>query len=385
MYDPLIVDTFSRVYTNIVPSERPSTAPATLRAIAASANPTIEPHSSNVRLEDISASTDEMLTLFNLAKSLSPSMHIADIGDILTKHVRRLIPSSLSVFYLFDGNADDLVASHIVGEPAAMLTGLRIPRGQRLSGWVAANRQTIRNSDPVLDFGESARAMSPRPRSCLSTPLIDRNELVGVLSLYSTNRDAFTADHERVIEIVARQVAPVLRSASEFEHVRSVSLRDEMTGLPNLEHFSEFSRSAEESAHMSEAPASLLLIDLRGTKRVNSAWWATIGHSFLNKVADRIRRALRPTDILFFDKESQFIAVLLHTDDVTGAALARQLSEGLTAINDTVLHDYGLRLTVAVATAPRDGRTFQMMMATAKRRLADASGNGGLADQNRVH
>ena len=28
--------------------------------------------------------------------------------------------------------------------------------GQRLSGWVAANRQTILNSDPMLDLGEIA-------------------------------------------------------------------------------------------------------------------------------------------------------------------------------------------------------------------------------------
>ena len=37
-------------------------------------------------------------------------------------------------------------------------TGMKVSLGQRLSGWVAANRQTISNSDPMLDLGDVARS-----------------------------------------------------------------------------------------------------------------------------------------------------------------------------------------------------------------------------------
>src|SRR5215203_113942 len=152
-----------------------------------------------------------MLTLFDLAKTLTPSMGVQDGTELIAKHLRRLIPSSACVFYLYDADSDELVATHASGEHAAHIKGLRVPRGQRLSGWVAANRQSIRNSDPVLDLGESARAITPRPRSCLSTPLIVGNTLVGVLTLYSTSRDAFSEEHQRIAEIVARQVAPAIQ------------------------------------------------------------------------------------------------------------------------------------------------------------------------------
>src|SRR4029450_12860527 len=182
----------------------------------------VEPRAT--RFEEIAASSDEMLTLFDLARSLTASMGVQDGTELIAKHLRRLLPSSACVFYIYDVDADELIATHASGEHAAHIKGLRVPLGQRLSGWVAANRQTIRNSDPVLDLGESARAMSPRPRSCLSTPLLAGKSLVGVLSLYSSNKDAYGEDHERILEVVARQVSSAIGEAHNAEKHRFQSL-----------------------------------------------------------------------------------------------------------------------------------------------------------------
>ena len=121
----------------------------------------------------------------NLRERLAGQASIGDTGDVIAKHLRRLVPSSLCVFYLYDARADELEAKHATGEATSVVKGLRIPLGQRLSGWVAANRQTILNSDPSLDLGEVARCVTPRLRSCLSTPLLCDDSLVGVLTLYS--------------------------------------------------------------------------------------------------------------------------------------------------------------------------------------------------------
>ena len=103
------------------------------------------------------------------------------------------------------------------GTNASLLRGLRIGLGQRLSGWVAANRQSIRNSDAALDLGDAARSMRPRPRSCLSTPLLTGKNLAGVLTLYSTAQNAFTEEHQRLLEVVGRQVTESLMRASDVE------------------------------------------------------------------------------------------------------------------------------------------------------------------------
>src|SRR4051812_37754244 len=368
MYDPIIVDTFIKVYTQIGPSENPVTTISPLRALSDAAMPAIDTAAQSPRFDEISASTDEMLTLFELARNLSPRMTVPDVGDVIAKHVRRLVPCSLCVFYVLDLAADELVASHVSGESASLIVGLRIPRGQRLSGWVAANRQTIRNSDPVLDFGESARSMSPRQRSCLSTPLMVRDDLIGVLTLYSSNRNGFGADHERVIEIVARQVAPVLKQAAEFESNKATVLRDQLTGLPNMEQFYKFARSAYVEIN-TLAPAALLLIDVDNLRQINADFGRRAGDAVLSHTVEMTRRTLRSADVLFRYEDDQFVALLLQTDESTATSIAEKLSDAISGHQ----RDFGFRfgVTISLASSSRDGDSFEQLLEAARQRFAD--------------
>ena len=92
---------------------------------------------------------------------------------------------------------------------------MRIALGQRLNGWVAANRQSIVNSDPSLDFGDVASTRAFSLRSCLSTPLLADGQLVGVLALYSAQLGAFTDEHRRLVEVVARHVSHAVHRAAK--------------------------------------------------------------------------------------------------------------------------------------------------------------------------
>ena len=99
MYDPLVVDTFARVHGTIVPNVAAQPTPSSLRAITAAASPpTTFAESRTARFEEIAASSDEMLTLFDLARSLTASMGVQDGTELIAKHLRRLVPSSACVF-----------------------------------------------------------------------------------------------------------------------------------------------------------------------------------------------------------------------------------------------------------------------------------------------
>lgn len=211
MYDPLVVDTFIRVHAEIAPKAEPWAATHHALNEIASATHTQAAEAGASGLDDISASSDEMLTLYELARALSGQASVDDKAGIVGNHLRRLIPFSLCVFYMYEPATDELEAKHAVGEAAPLVKGMKIQLGQRLSGWVAANWQTILNSDAALDLGDTARSANPRLRNCLSTPMRSGDQLIGVLTLYSSASEGFTEDHRRLIEVVARQTAHALK------------------------------------------------------------------------------------------------------------------------------------------------------------------------------
>jgi GAF domain-containing protein len=110
-----------------------------------------------------------------------------------------------------------LEAKYASGTGEALVKGTRIELGQRLSGWVAANRLIIANSDPVLDLGNLSRSINPTLRSSLSTPLVLNDDLVGVLTLYSKALEAFSDNDRRVLEAVAGEIAESFKCAREFD------------------------------------------------------------------------------------------------------------------------------------------------------------------------
>ena len=366
MYDPLIVDTFAKVHSAIAPEEPTQGPPQYALAEIATARKTLAPHATGPVLDEIAASADEMLTLYELARSLGGQVSVGDAGDVIANHLRRLIPSSLCVFFLYDDRSGEIEATHAVGDGAKVVRGTRIQLGQRLSGWVAAHRQTISNSDPVLDLGEMARQRSLALKSCISTPLLaDDDHLIGVLTLYSSESNAFNEDHRRVIEAVARQIAQTFRRAVEFDQSPR---RDPLTGLPNERQLEQLVQASLDDS--GSTSFTLLLIDIHDLKSINTTYGRTAGDQVLNHVVHHARHGLRMADILFRNTSDEFVAFLNATDSDTASVVAARICDRITEHPVRLSNGTSVPVeaTVIAVRAPRDGRSLNDLLSSARRR-----------------
>jgi diguanylate cyclase (GGDEF)-like protein/putative nucleotidyltransferase with HDIG domain len=369
MYDPLIVETFGRVYLDIAPEIAPNKLPRhVLNEITSSTHPT-PLNESHSHFDDIAASADEMFTLYELAHALAGQASINDTGDILAKHLRRLIPFAQSILFLYDAATDELEACHTLGHASSAVRALRIPLGQRLSGWVAANRNTIVNSDATLDLGDVARSLTPRLRSSLSSCLMLDGQLIGVLTLYSEQADAFNDDHRRVLEVVARQISHTVKRAAEFDNG---SRRDAITGLPNLKHLQQVLESGEDPL-TTGSDVTLLLIDVVGLKEINSRHGREAGDEVLRHISRHARSGLRLADILCRNGSDEFVALLNKTDAATATVVAERVQHNIR--NHMVRLSGGASLTVETnvtcVSAPKDGDSLQDLLACAQLRAVN--------------
>jgi diguanylate cyclase (GGDEF)-like protein len=291
---------------------------------------------------------------------------LAETGEVVAKHLRRLVPSSLCVFFLYDHKVDDLEAAIVFGEASSLVTGLRIPLGQRLSGWVAANQQTIVNSDPSLDLGDIARAISPRLRSCLSTALLVDSQLVGTLSLYSEIADSFNEDHRRIVETVAKQVGHAFARPSNVERPMH---RDPVTGLPNVNQLEQLLNSSRPSIG-EPTGLILLLVDVVDLERINARYGRPAGDETLHHVVSQARIELPVGHLLFRCDSDEFVVVLTESDDQVAEKIAGAIRERVRST--PIVFTSGKTLTIDISVtrvlAPPDSSSLTDLIARARRR-----------------
>jgi putative nucleotidyltransferase with HDIG domain len=207
MYDPLVVDTFISAYPEMVDLADAASNQARTLVV-----PHVEPSSSSENaLEEIRAVAADSAALASTRQRIADARGPVDVLNVIGQGVRQLTPSSVCAYFGYSSDADDLTCEYVSGEQSSALLGLTMRPGERVTGWVAANRQTIRNSDATLDLGQAALVVDPRPRSTVSTPVLGpQGELYGVLTAYSPGLDVYSHRHVYAFEQLAEALAETI-------------------------------------------------------------------------------------------------------------------------------------------------------------------------------
>ena len=158
------------------------------------------------------APVDEARALLEIAADLGASVSVhhcpALVGEAIWNSVRAHLPASS--FVLFMCEAQTLVPAYRFGE-RTIAPHTRIAVGERLSGWVAATRRSIVNSDARLDFDSDIQDATGL-QTALAVPLQHNGETLGVLAFYSDRQDAFGETHQRLAEAAAYVAATALQA-----------------------------------------------------------------------------------------------------------------------------------------------------------------------------
>ena len=202
MYDPLVVDTFISCYSEIAPMAIQAGHEA--RTLFASIGNDFAKRTSPLDRITATASTTSLLVecTGRLAKTAP-----ADVIAVASEYARQLTPATVVAFLSYDSRIDAIRCESSYGDPSGYLAQLTIPLGQRISGWVAANRRVSVNSDAYLDLVQIAGKFTPPLRSTLALPLQYSDRLIGVLTLYSPSPDVFSEEHQYTVEQIGHSAA----------------------------------------------------------------------------------------------------------------------------------------------------------------------------------
>ena len=319
-------------------------------------------------LVSIAAARQEVQNLFELAQDLGNSLSLNETLSLLAMRLKRMIPyDSLAIYVLRE---DRLRAEYVNGENFRLFSSLEIPIGQGLSGWVAEKRKPIINGNPSVEPGYlDDETKFTTMRSALAVPLIGLNGTVSVLTLYHTERDAFTNDHLRILLAIVPKLALSIENALRFQQAESSASTDYMTGLPNARSLFLHLDGELARCRRLSSPLVVLVCDMNGFKRVNDKYGHLEGNRLLHSVAKRLKDSCREYDYVARMGGDEFVLVLpgLQPDQL-GQKIERL--KAITAeAGREIFEEETIGLSIGHAMFPDDGVDADRLLSEADRRM----------------
>ena len=134
-------------------------------------------------------SREQLAALLSVSRLLTSSIDLPSLLKLIVASVTDLLGCEASSLFLIDKTGEQLVLRVATGPVSADLKELRLNVGDGIAGWVAKHRQGLIANDAQHDPRFSNRVDDTtgfQTRSVLAVPLMDQEQLVGVLEILNT-------------------------------------------------------------------------------------------------------------------------------------------------------------------------------------------------------
>lgn len=324
---------------------------------------------------------DQLSALYAVFSEITDTLSMRYVINATLRETLHVMNASMVVLRLLQ--AGDLVEVGNLTSGGKEVQSLpTVPLGEGPTGRVARRGRSLRIGQEAQRFlGPSVDPDDPDSgvESGIIVPLIVGARVVGTLACWSKQPDAYTEEDEKVLEMMASQVATAVVAADHAETSERRALHDPLTGLPNRRQLTEdianqFSTLAEKAV-----PAAVAMIDVDNFKTVNDDYGHKVGDVSLQKLASVMRNAMREGDRIYRYGGEEFVAVLTGTSGQDAIAAAERLR---TAVETTPLTGDQLEpvspITVSIGLAflPAHGSDINDLIDMADKALYRAKQNG---------
>jgi len=284
------------------------------------------------------------------------------------------VPYDAIAVYIVEG--ESLIPYYVNGENYKLFSALRIPIGEGLSGWVAENRKPILNGNPSVEPGYlHDPSKFSTLRAALGVPLETATGIIGVVALYSSEKDAFSRDHLRVLLAINSKFSLAVENALRYQQARIEATTDSLTLLPNASclfmHLeAELAYAARESWKV-----AVLVCDLDGFKQVNDRFGHLVGNRVLQAVSGHLRDECRGGEYVARMGGDEFVVTIPNASQHRVEAKILHLTKMVTQVGVEICGEEGaLGVSIGAAFYPDDGADTETLLSESDRRMYSQKG-----------
>lgn len=183
------------------------------------------PRVQNARLFGETQQRAEALhALFDIGKSISQTLDLNLLLKRIVEHAVHIMEARIAVLSLLDETGEYLVTSAVAGASHDYERKPPLPVNASRIGQVVLTKHHIIVEDVTLDpmYRFVDIALRERLRSLLAVPLMFRDKVFGVLSIYKGHRHVFRREEITLTSSLADQAAIAIRNARLYERMHNL-------------------------------------------------------------------------------------------------------------------------------------------------------------------
>jgi diguanylate cyclase (GGDEF)-like protein len=273
--------------------------------------------------EQLRHRNEQLNALYNIFSEITETLSLRYVVDATLRETLRLMDAQGSVLWLI--KEGKLIPAGGLTSAGRGIKGLE-PQvlGEGLMGRTAKRGRTLRIDDQNQNMlSEAQRAQGLR--SGIMVPLIVGARVVGLLNCWSITSNAFNDEDQRILEMMASQVATAVVAADSMDTTERQAHHDALTDLPNRLQLNQDLAENLKGIVESGRQAVVAMLDVDHFKALNDEFGHRVGDITLQKIAAVLRNSVRERDLLYRYGGEEFVLVFPDA----GAGEAVDLAERL--------------------------------------------------------
>jgi len=193
---------------------------------------------------------------------------------------------------------------------------------------------------------------------------------IGVFQVVSSERNAFTKDDARLLELLVRHTAGAVKRLRLQEKILEQANRDALTGVYNRHYFMQMITRELARARRYQHSVGFLMIDINRFKEINDLFGHQVGDRVLQEIGTLLLNKVRESDIVVRYGGDEFLIVLTETREKAENLLHR-INQAVTAWDDQQsLTDFPIRLAIGISYwHPEEGKSLETVLNQADRQM----------------
>jgi len=238
-------------------------------------------------------------------------------------------------------------------------------------------------TDPVFEPWRE-EAIKRGFASCMAAPLKGKGEVLGSLSIYSSEADAFDAEEVRLVQELADDLAfgivSLRESARRAEAEQALAYQvnfDTVTGLANRNLFRDRLRQATVHAARAGVQVAVLVLSLDRFKAVKDSLGHDAGEALLQHVGRSLTAALREGDTVARLSGDEFAVAIGDLAEANVAPVALKLLAAVLEPMTWAGRNVYTSASMGISLYPKDGAEADRLLQNADAAMSSARSMGG--------